>query len=102
MMLGETAITPPHESGRRDVVNESPFGTTKGGDALHKGESGFAKMLKGATLISAFGDTKTALLMYYTHTQPLENILSAKHFTVENGKITGLKAVFDKSVFAAQ
>ncbi|MBQ4780384.1 nuclear transport factor 2 family protein [Pectobacterium versatile] len=85
-----------------DVVNETPFGTTEGGEALHKGESGFAHILKGATLIAAFGDEKTALLMYYTHTQPVESVLSSKHFTVENGKIIALKAVFDKSAFAAQ
>ena len=51
-----------------NVVNETPFGATEGGDALHKGESDFAHILKGATLVAAFGDEKTALLMYYTHT----------------------------------
>ncbi|WP_434730716.1 nuclear transport factor 2 family protein [Rhizobium binae] len=85
-----------------NVVNETPFGTAEGGDALHKGESDFAHILKGATLIAAFGDEKTALLMYYTHTQPVPSVLSSKHFRVENGKITALKAVFDKSVFGAQ
>lgn len=85
-----------------NVVNESPFGTTEGGEALHKGETEFANILTGATLVSAFGDEKTALLMYYTHTQPVANVLSSKHFTVENGKITALKAVFDKSQFGAQ
>ncbi len=85
-----------------NVVNETPFRTAEGGDALHKGESEFAHILKGATLIAAFGDEKTALLMYYTHTQPVPSVLSSKHFRVENGKITALKAVFDKSAFAAQ
>ncbi|KWV41976.1 hypothetical protein AS026_22110 [Rhizobium altiplani] len=85
-----------------NVVNESPFGTVEGGAALHEGESGLTHILKGATLIAAFGDEKTALLMYYTHTQPVPSVLSSKHFTVEDGKITALKAVFDKSVFGAQ
>lgn len=85
-----------------NVVSETPFGTVQGGDALHKGESEFAHILKGATLVAAFGDETTALLMYYTHTQPVPSVLSSKHFTVENGKITGLKGVFDKSAFGVQ
>lgn len=84
-----------------DVVSETPFGPVEGGEALHKGESEFAHILTGATMVAAFGDEKTALLMYYTHTQPVPSVLSAKHFTVENGKITAIKALFDKSAFAA-
>ena len=84
------------------VVSETPFGLIEGGAALHKSESEFAGMLKGATLVAAFGDEKTALLMYYTHTHPVPSVLSSKHFTVENGKITAIKALFDKSVFGAR
>ncbi|MDQ8754811.1 nuclear transport factor 2 family protein [Sphingosinicella sp. LHD-64] len=85
-----------------NVVSETPFGTVEGAAALHKGESEFAHILTGATLVSAFGDENTALLMYYTHTQPVPSVLSSKHFTVENGKIIGLKGVFDKTAFGAQ
>lgn len=85
-----------------NVVSETPFGLIEGGAALHESESQFAGMLKGATLVAAFGDEKTALLMYYTHTHPVPSVLSSKLFTVENGKITAIKALFDKSVFAAR
>lgn len=85
-----------------NVVSETPFGLIEGGAALHESESRFAGMLKGATMVAAFGDEKTALLMYYTHTHPVPSVLSAKYFTVENGKITGIKALFDKSAFGAQ
>ena len=85
-----------------NVVSETPFGTVEGGEALHQGESGFANILKGATLIAAFGDETTALLMYYTHTLPVPSVLSAKHFKVENEKIVEMKAVFDKSLFPQQ
>ena len=85
-----------------NVVSETPFGLIEGGEVLHKSESEFAGMLKGATLIAAFGDENTALLMYYTHTHPVPSVLSSKHFAVEDGRITGLKAVFDKSVFGAR
>jgi hypothetical protein len=81
------------------VVSETPFGLIEGSAALHKSETEFAGMLKGATMVAAFGDERTALLMYYTHTHPVPSVLSAKHFTVEDGKITGVKALFDKSVF---
>ena len=39
-----------------NVVSETPFGLVEGGDALHKGESEFANILKGASMIAAFGD----------------------------------------------
>ncbi|WP_217578067.1 nuclear transport factor 2 family protein [Mesorhizobium sp. GbtcB19] len=85
-----------------DVVSETPFGSIVGATALHKSESEFAGMLKGATIVASFGDETTALLMYYTHTHPVPSTLSAKYFTVENGKVTAIKALFDKSVFAIQ
>jgi SnoaL-like domain len=81
------------------IVNETPFGTTEGADALRDGEAGFAQMLTGATMVAAYGDETTALLMYYTHTHPAPNVLSAKYFVVEDGKIVSMKALFDKGVF---
>ena len=85
-----------------DVVSETPFGRIEGATALHASETGFAGMLEGATMVAAFGDERAALLMYYTHTHPVPSVLSAKYFTVENGKITTIKALFDKSVFGNQ
>jgi len=55
---------------------------------------------KGATLIASYGDDTTALLFYYTHTHPVPSVLSAKYFVVDDGKITEMKSLFDKSVFA--
>lgn len=83
-----------------NVVCETPFGPVDGAAALHQGETGFAQMLTGATLIASFGDDTTALLLYRTHTLPVKSVLSAKYFTVENGKITSMKGIFDTGVFA--
>jgi SnoaL-like protein len=83
-----------------NVVADTPFGRLEGGEALHKSESEFAPMLTGSTLIASYGDENTALLLYHTHTLPVPSVLSAKYFTVENGKITALKGVFDTGVFA--
>jgi hypothetical protein len=51
-------------------------------------------------LIASFGDQDTALLLYTTHTLPVPSVLSAKYFVVDNGKITAIKGLFDRSVFA--
>src|SRR5262249_6443805 len=85
-----------------NVTSETPFGLIEGDAALHKSETEFAGMLTGATPVAAFGDEKSAILMYYTHTHAVPNVLSTKYFTVENGKITAIKALFDKSVFGAR
>lgn len=85
-----------------NVTSETPFGLIEGGAALHQSETEFAGMLTGATLVASFGDEKSAILMYYTHTHPVPSVLSAKYFTVENGKITAIKALFDKSAFGAR
>jgi hypothetical protein len=96
--------TRDHEKAMRvvaeGVVSETPFGRLDGAEALHQSEAGFAAMLTGATLIASFGDENTALLLYTTHTLPVADVLSAKYFTVTDGKITSIKGLFDKSVFA--
>jgi hypothetical protein len=84
-----------------DVVSETPFGPLQGADALRESEAGFAQMLTGATMVASYGDEGTAMLLYYTHTHPVPSVLSAKYFVVKDGKITEIKALFDKSVFTA-
>jgi hypothetical protein len=83
-----------------DVVSETPFGPLHGAKALSDSEAQFAGMLKGATMIASYGDDTTALLLYYTHTHPAPNVLSAKYFEVSDGKITAMKALFDTGAFA--
>ncbi|MBU3689658.1 MAG: hypothetical protein B7C54_00285 [Acidimicrobiales bacterium mtb01] len=83
-----------------DVVSETPFGPIHGADALRDSEAQFAPMLQGATLVASYGDDTTALLLYYTHTHPAPNVLSAKCFEITGGKITAIKALFDTGAFA--
>lgn len=83
-----------------DVVAETPFGRLEGAAALHQSETEFANILTGATLIASFGDQDTALLLYNTHTLPVPSVLSAKYFVIEDGEITAIKGLFDRSVFA--
>jgi hypothetical protein len=81
------------------VVADTPFGRLEGGAALHQSETEFANILTGATLIASFGDEDTALLLYNTHTLPVPSVLSAKYLVVEDGKMTAIKGLFDRSVF---
>jgi SnoaL-like domain len=83
-----------------NVIAETPFGHLEGAEALHQSETEFANILTGATLIANFGDEDSALLLYTTHTLPVPSVLSAKYFVVDNGKITTIKGLFDRSVFA--
>jgi hypothetical protein len=82
------------------VVTDTPFGPLEGAAALRESEASFAPILTGATLIVSYGDDATALLLYTTHTVPVPSVLSAKYFVVDNGKITAMKSLFDKSVLA--
>ena len=79
-----------------NVVAETPFGRLEGAEALHQSEAEFANILTGATLIAR----SHGLLLYNTHTLPVPSVLSAKYFVVDSGRITAIKGLFDRSVFA--
>ena len=61
----------------------------------------FSKSLTRAELIAAFGDETTALAMYDTDTQAVRNAPGAECLTVENGKITHMRIIFDRLPFDA-
>lgn len=57
----------------------------------------------GSTLLAAFGDETTAVLMYDTDTDtvPVTNAPGAEYHTVVDGRITYLRIVFDRLPFDA-
>ncbi|HEX4656548.1 MAG TPA: hypothetical protein VH307_04115 [Streptosporangiaceae bacterium] len=57
--------------------------------------------LTGAQMIAAFGDDQTALVMYDTHTVPVNYAPAAECVTVTDGKITHSRLVFDQAPFDA-
>jgi hypothetical protein len=61
----------------------------------------FVQILKGATMIAAFGDERTALIMYDTQTVPVKSAPGAECVTVTEGKITYSRFIFDRAPFDA-
>ena len=72
------------------------------GAAAYRGFMGpFVQILTGSTLIAAFGDDTTALIMYDTETVPVTSAPGAECLTVSDGKITYSRFIFDRTPFDA-
>ena len=84
-----------------DIVCDAPGVHLEGSKAFRGFEEGFLPMITGATLIAAFGDDQTALLMYDVATVPVPSNYAAACATVAGGKIAALRIVFDQTPFAA-
>ena len=82
-----------------DVVCDAPSGKLAGAAAFRGFMEPFTRILTRAELIAAFGDERTALLMYDADTVPVEHAPGAECHTVENGKITHITIVFDRQPF---
>jgi len=61
----------------------------------------FVQMITRSALIAAFGDDRTALLMYDTGTVPVQEAPGAEFITVVDGKISQLRIIFDRLPFDA-
>lgn len=84
-----------------DVVCDAPAGRIEGAAAYRAFMSGFVEMLRGATLIAAFGDDERALIMYDTETALVPSAPGAECVTVTGGKITYSRFLFDRLPFQA-
>lgn len=84
-----------------EIVCEAPAGRIEGIDAYRAFMGPFVQILKRAELIAAFGDDATAMLMYDTETVPVKSAPGAECVTVEDGKITRSRFVFDRAPFQA-
>jgi hypothetical protein len=83
-----------------DVVLDAPAGRITGIQAYRDFLGPFAgQFLIRAELIAAFGDDKTALLMYDTETIPAKSAPAAECVTVHAGKIVYNRFVFDRQPF---
>jgi hypothetical protein len=63
-------------------------------------EASFLPMISGGTLLAAFGDDESALLMYDLAMVALPSNITAAHVTVKDNKITALRIVYDQTPFA--
>ena len=84
-----------------NIVCEAPAGRVEGAAAYREFMGPFVEILKGAELIAAFGDDKTAIVMYDTETVPVQSAPGAECVTVEDGKIVRSRVVFDRAPFLA-
>jgi ketosteroid isomerase-like protein len=84
-----------------DIVCDAPAGRLTGAAAYRGFMGPFVQILKDATLIAAFGDERTALIMYDTETVPVTSAPAAECVTVADGKITYSRFIFDRAPFDA-
>ena len=84
-----------------DIVCDAPAGRLDGAEAYRGFISPFVQIVTGATMIAAFGDDQTALVMYDTQTVPVKSAPGAEFVTVKDGKITYSRFVFDRAPFDA-
>ena len=82
-----------------NIVCEAPAGRIEGVEAYRAFMGPFVQILQGSSMIAALGDTRTALVMYDTETVPVKSAPGAECVTVEDGKITHSRFVFDREPF---
>jgi hypothetical protein len=84
-----------------DIVCDAPSGRIEGAAAFRAFMEPFSQIAKVVELMAAFGDSRKAVLMYDTETVPVPDAPGAECLTVENGTITHLRIVFDRTPFDA-
>ena len=84
-----------------DIVCDAPAGRLEGAEAYRGFMGPLVQIVTGASLIAAFGDEQTALIMYDTQTVPVQSAPGAECVTVKDGKITYSRLVFDRAPFDA-
>jgi hypothetical protein len=84
-----------------DIVCDAPAGRIEGVAAYRAFLEPFAQMLTSAELIAAFGDEERAMVMYDTESVLVKSAPGAECVTVQNGRITHSRFVFDRAPFQA-
>lgn len=84
-----------------DIVCEAPAGRIEGAEAYGAFMAPFVQILVGSNMVAAFGDEDTALVMYDTETVPVKSAPGAECLTVDDGKITHSRFIFDRAPFEA-
>jgi hypothetical protein len=84
-----------------DIVCDAPAGRLEGADAYRAFLSPFVQMLRSATMLAAFGDDETALVMYDAETVPVPSAPGAECVTVRAGRIVYSRFLFDRAPFDA-
>src|SRR5436305_2966370 len=84
-----------------DIVCDAPAGRLEGAEAYRAFMAPFVQILKASNMIAAFGDERTALVMYDTETVPVKSAPGAECVTVVDGRTTRSRFVFARDPFEA-
>ncbi len=84
-----------------DIVCEAPPGRLEGAEEYRDFMAPFVQILRSSSMIAAFGDERTALVMYDTETVPVKSAPGAECVTVVGGKISHSRFLFDREPFEA-
>jgi hypothetical protein len=84
-----------------DIVCDAPAGRLEGAEVYRGFMGKFVQILTGSTMIAAFGDDETAMVMYDIETVPVKSAPGAECVTVKDSKITYSRFVFDRAPFDA-
>jgi SnoaL-like domain len=84
-----------------DIICDAPAGRLEGAEAYRAFMGPFVQILTGSELIAAFGDDKTAVVVYDTETVPVKSAPGAECVTVTDGRITYSRFIFDRAPFQA-
>ena len=83
-----------------DIVCEAPAGRLEGAESYRHFLQPFAEqLLLDATMLAAFGDGDTAVLVYDTRTVATASAPAAEYVTVKHGRITASRFIFDRVPF---
>ena len=83
------------------IVCHAPAGPIIGAAAFRGFMGPFSQILTRTELIAAFGDTRTAVLIYDTDTVPVQNAPAAEYLTINDGQIVRMTIIFDRAPFDA-
>ena len=84
-----------------DLVCLAPAGRLEGAAAFRAFMEPFSELVTRSELIAAFGNDRTAVLMYDTVTVVVPDAPGAECLTVRDGLITQIRIIFDRAPFQA-
>jgi ketosteroid isomerase-like protein len=82
-----------------DIICLAPAGRLEGAAAFRAFMEPFTQIVTRSALIAGFGDDEKAVVMYDTGTVPVQDAPGAECVTVEDGKITHMRIIFDRLPF---
>jgi len=84
-----------------DVVVLAPAGRIDGAKGFREFMEPFSRIVTRYQRVAAFGDERTAVIVYDTDTVPVTDAPGAEAVTVADGRISWMRIIFDRAPFAA-